>query len=114
MGEEGFDLLGGDFGGGLEALPPLNAVGGTGMVSMVSPPAMGALRAPFGVGGPGKELGLRNQPQPLPFTSAPIPSFASLSTSSPLAAPTSGSLQPAKPKQTGGLSAQDLSFFEGL
>lgn len=122
IGEEGFDLLGdGDtLGGGLDALPaPLSVVGGIGMDSLVSSPATGALRAPFGVaGGPGKGLGSRNQlqpsPPPLASTSTPILSFSSLGTSVPLAATNTGSLQPAKPKQTGGLSAQDLSFFEGL
>lgn len=119
IGQEGFDLLGdGDLSGGLEALPaPLNAVGDTGMRSTVSPPPMGALRAPFGVvGGSGKELGLKNQPQPFASASTPAPilSFASLSNPISLASTNPGPSQPAKPKQTGGLSAQDLSFFEGL
>ncbi|KAN0088555.1 hypothetical protein V8E55_005612 [Tylopilus felleus] len=116
IGEEGLDLLGdGDaLGGGLRLLPaPLSAVGG----SVVSP--VDAPRTPFGVaGGPGKGLDLRNQlqpsPPPLPSTSTPIFSFSSLGKPTPLAAANPGSLQPAKPKQTGGLSAQDLSFFEGL
>jgi hypothetical protein len=122
IGEEGFDLLGdGDtLGGGLEALPaPLSVVGRIGMDSMVSFPATGVLRTPFGVaGGPGKGLGSRNQlqpsPPPLASTSTPILSFSSLGTPVPLTAANTGSLQPAKSTQTGGLSAQDLSFFEGL
>lgn len=114
VGEEGFDLLGdGDtLGGGLEAMPaPLSVVGGIGMV--------GATHAPLGVaGGPGKGLGLSNQLQPspplLPSTSAPILSFPFPGTPTLSTATNADSPQPAKPRQIGGLSAQDLSFFEGL
>lgn len=120
--EEGFDLLGdgNTLGGGLEALPvPIGAVGGIGRDSTVSSPAMGASRASFEVvGGPGKGPSSRNQPQPspptLPSTFTPILSLSSLGTPLPATATNAGSLQPVKPKQTGGLSAQDLSFFEGL
>ncbi|KAF8449108.1 hypothetical protein L210DRAFT_3523906 [Boletus edulis BED1] len=116
LGVDNFDLLGdGDtLGGGLETLPaPLNVVGGVGMGSMVSPSATDALRTPLGVG---QGLGLRNQLQspPMPSTSASMFSFSSLGTPVPLAATNPGSIQPTKPKQMGGLSAQDLSFFEGL
>ena len=119
IAEGGFDLLGdGDtLGGGLEALPaPLGVFGSIRMDSMASSPVTGALRAPFGVAGaPGKGFGSRNQLQPSPPpTSAPILSFSSLGSPVPLAATHTGSLPLAKPKQTGGLSAQDLSFFEGL
>ncbi|KAG8220875.1 hypothetical protein J3R82DRAFT_2372 [Butyriboletus roseoflavus] len=120
IGEEGFDLLGdgNTLGGGLETWPaPVSAAGGFGMVSTVSSPVTGASRAPFGVPG-GKGLGSRDQLQPspltLPSTSTPILSLSSPSTPFPATATNAGSLQPAKPKQTGGLSAQDLSFFEGL
>lgn len=121
IGGEAFDLLGdgNTHSGGLEVLPsPLSVVGGIGMNSTVSSTETSALRAPFGVaGGPGKGLGSRNplqpSPPPLPSTSTPILSF-SLGTSLPATATNTGSLQLAKPKQTGGLSAQDLSFFEGL
>ncbi|KAH0836589.1 hypothetical protein J3R83DRAFT_8289 [Lanmaoa asiatica] len=122
IGEESFDLLGDSdtLNGGLVALPaPLNVVGGIGMGSMVSSPMTVTLRPPFEVaGGPGKRLGSRNQqqpsPPPLPSTSTPILTFSSLGTSLPSTASNTGLLQPTKPKQTGGLSAQDLSFFEGL
>ncbi|KAI9461478.1 hypothetical protein HD554DRAFT_1512315 [Boletus coccyginus] len=121
-GEESFNLLddGDTFSGGLEAVPaPLCVVGGIKMDSTMSFPAVGSSHTSFGVaGGPGKGLGSRNKlqpsPPPLPSTSALTLSFSSLATPVPLAATNTGSLQPARPKQTGGLSAQDLSFFEGL
>jgi len=118
-GEESFDLLddGDAFSGGLEAVPaPLCVVGGIKMDSAMPFPAVGSLHTSFGVaGGPGKGLGSRNklQPSPPPLPSLTL-SFSSLATPTPLAATNTGSLQPAGPKQTGGLSAQDLSFFEGL
>lgn len=122
IGEETFDLLGDGNtpSGGLKVLPlPLSVVGEIGTHSTVSSPAMGALRAPFGVaGGPGKGLGSRNSLQPspplMPSTSTPVLSFSSLGTALPATSANTASLQPAKPKQKGGLSAQDLSFFEGL
>ena len=98
IGYEGFDLLGDDtLGGSLEVLPV-------------------SLDTKMGVAnGTGKGLGWRNQlqpsPPPLPSTSATILSFPS---PVPFTATNPGSLQPSKPKQTGGLSAQDLLFFEGL
>ena len=65
------------------------------------------LRASSHAAGPGNGLALGNRLQPSPPpASAPI--FSSfLGTNA-------GSLPPTKPKQMGGLSAQDLSFFEGL
>lgn len=117
VGEECFDLLGdGDIlgGGRLEVLPPPVRSAGSIGVDSVS-----ALHAPFGVaGGPRKGFGSSNQLQPssppLPSTSTPLLSFSSLGTSAPSATTNTGSVQAARPRQTGGLSAQDLSFFEGL
>ncbi|KAG9312912.1 hypothetical protein JVU11DRAFT_6345 [Chiua virens] len=115
IGKDTFDLLGDDdaLGGGLEALPAsLSIVGGT-----QSPhPPISMSRTPFGVvGSPGQGLGVGDQLQPssppLPSTSMPILLLSSLGAQGPLA---TGPSQPTRPKQTGGLSAQDLSFFEGL
>lgn len=114
VGEESVDLLGDNdtFGDGLEVLPsPPSMDGGIGMGSV------GALRVPSRVtSSPGKGLGLRNQLQPTPPTlvSTTPPILSSSSFGIPSAVTNAALLQPVKPKQTGGLSAQDLSFFEGL
>ncbi|KIJ62012.1 hypothetical protein HYDPIDRAFT_176765 [Hydnomerulius pinastri MD-312] len=89
-----------------------------GISSSVSSPVMSPTRAPPGSSlGAGLGMGvgagrISPSPPPLPSTSTPLLSFSSLGSAKPtLIQP---SQPPVKATQTGGLSAQDLSFFEGL
>ncbi|KAF9245299.1 hypothetical protein BU15DRAFT_71055 [Melanogaster broomeanus] len=109
IGEEGADLLGDAevFGSGMKISSPSGPA---------SAPAWGVGKTTFirpGVaGGPGTGAGTMGQlsfsPPPLPSTSSPLLSLGT-TTSVPLA-----KSHPVKPMQTGGLSEQDLTFFEGL
>ncbi|KIL00756.1 hypothetical protein PAXRUDRAFT_129106 [Paxillus rubicundulus Ve08.2h10] len=87
------------------------------MVSSASSPVVSPIRAPPGGLGAGAGTMRQLSPSlpPLPSTSTPLLSFSSLGTPAPVPLAKLGSTgKPMKPTQTGGLSAQDLSFFEGL
>ncbi|KAF9221393.1 hypothetical protein BS17DRAFT_785311 [Gyrodon lividus] len=127
-GEEVFDLLGDVevFGSGSEVKTPPPPPGpasiagwGIRMASSVSSPLASSTRVPPRVTGDlGTATGtdamrqLSPSPPPMPSTSTPLLSFSSLSVPTSVPLPKLG--PSGKPTQTGGLSAQDLSFFEGL